>query len=70
MLTRQEMDLASCANSSCDHEHDEELVLVPQCHPEVGVVLSYRRQTGNLVVECWQCEKQIAVIQVAKMPER
>jgi len=66
ILTRQELDVATCQNPHCDHTDHKALVLIPRCHQRGGTLVEY--QAGVINVRCVVCRSMVATIGVAPGP--
>lgn len=58
-----DLDKAGCSRPDCTHENDDVLWLWPKCHQE-GSSVRYEKQTGQLVLECAKCHKEVVRIQL------
>jgi len=65
LLTRVELDKFGCATPDCGHDHSE-LYLHQSCHPGAGLYAHYVKASGNLVLECRECEHPVATIAVSR----
>jgi hypothetical protein len=55
-----------CQKPGCTHEHDSTLFFLSRCHPEGQAEVSYTKGTGELLVACGICHKEIARVAVAR----
>jgi hypothetical protein len=66
-LYREDLDelvnQTHCGNPFCTQEHTT-LVMANRCHKDNAVIVTYRRDSGKLVVRCAKCEKIVAEIRV------
>lgn len=55
-----------CCNPNCDKKHDknEPLLMSSQCHPMLGLIVSYVRGSGILHMECPVCGAVVADVAV------
>ena len=69
-LGREELDRAAaagCTMPGCDHQHHDGTVYFHgKCHPQARVDCKYQFGTGQLVVTCAVCQREIARVLVAQ----
>jgi hypothetical protein len=63
-LTRNDLDETACGSPDCKHDHTV-LYFNPRCHPEAALFVCYDKPSGNLRIECAECEHMVAEIAVA-----
>ena len=66
-LTRVDLDSMRCEAPGCKCNNTE-LVFRGQCHFDAPTFAVYNSKTGILTIECAECDKPIARVQVAEGP--
>jgi hypothetical protein len=64
LLTRKELDEATCQSPGCTHQDHGPLHLHSRCHPSAGTRVAYAQ--GILTIRCRKCEAFIAQVLVAE----
>jgi hypothetical protein len=64
-LTQHELNTKGCSNPDCDHDHSI-LYISPGCHDDGGTVIRYEKTTGEIVISCDVCERDVVRILVAE----
>lgn len=67
MLTRQQLDKMKCQKPGCNC-NSRTIFFDQDCHPGSGSIISYDKDTGNLVIQCWECETVIDEVSVGAGP--
>lgn len=63
-LTKAELDIQGCSMPNCGHDHSV-LYLRARCHAKEPVEVCYEKATGEIVVRCKLCKREVARIEVA-----
>lgn len=63
--TRADLDKLVCSNPNCTEPHDTPLYLHSACHPLANVAVHYDKKTGELHLDCGECDRPITVISVS-----
>jgi hypothetical protein len=64
VLTQEDMK-GVCADPGCDDPTHTRLNLVASCHPECGMIVSYEKTNGTLIVSCAHCQADVVTFLIA-----
>ena len=64
LVGKSVLDAAGCDTPNCAHDHSI-LYLHGLCHPESNREVFYEKASGQLVVACHECKKEIVRVEVA-----
>jgi hypothetical protein len=62
-LTQRELDAVGCATPGCTHDHSV-LYFHPRCCDGAGISARYEKDSGELVIACAECEREVVRIAV------
>jgi len=62
-LTVEDLNKAGCGMPNCTHDHSV-LYLHPRCHLSAGTRVRYEKKGRLLVIECWECGKEVARVKL------
>jgi len=60
------MIVGGCQSPGCTHKDHGTLFLHGRCHLKADVEVSYTKDSGEILVACAVCQKEIARIAVAR----
>ncbi len=65
MEDQEKLDRMQCQDPNCTHrEHAGHFVLGARCCNSSAVEAHYDRDTGSLIIRCFQCERPVCQISV------
>ena len=65
-LTCPDLNAIGCSDPDCTEDHDV-LYLHPTCHRNAGTWARFDKNTGELTIECMECERSFVCIKVASV---